>query len=788
MMNKLSIFLTILVFSFLQHHIILGQRTFSPHKSQAESYRDLSVKKESDWNSVTGFHPVIGKRSTLSKDYNLKKTVFGWHPYWMGTTYEQYNYQLLTDIAYFSYEVDPNTGNYKDIHFWKTTELINLAHEAGTRVSLTVTLFDNHATFLTNTDARITLIDSLISLLQYRNAKGINIDFEGVPLSQKETLSEFIFQLSEKFHQEIPDAFLSMALPAVDWQEVFDVQVMKDAVDMFIVMGYNYYWSSSPVAGPVSPKNSGRLWSPYNVTASIIDYLQRGIPKEKLSLGVPYYGYDWKVENSGIGVSTTSRGDAVIYTTAVKNAQVYQSEWEEHASVPYYEYVKNDDIRQTWYDDEISLGFKYDLVNMLDIAGIGIWALGYDQNTTALWYALKEKFTVQGASPLDGNFSDLGGPEGNYFPKIPFDYKLPVVDNSNIQLLFRNIELKQGDTLKIYDGKGSLIHLLITKSPSHEIIRIKAPVTFEFIANSNESGKGWDMNWFCFSEDSLPYTLSKTFLNENMPENSQIGKVMVDDSNMTDNQFELTSGSGIYDNELFFTSDDKLLTSESFNYENQSAYFIRTKMQLTADSIEYRNFLITVIDKNDPPLVSSDAPSTIFLQEGESFDFCLDDIFYDEDEEDSLEFEFFLQNRQDFPNWISYDNNTLCLNGYAPDTVNLRLMVEAKDSAGGSVSSTLILQSDYYAKTNSITEDKIKVFPNPFHDKLVIDLSKTGMKGKVMIQVLDMTGRLVYAQQLDRIDEQLQINTTNYETGLYTVVLKSLISNHRLYFNVFRYY
>ena len=86
---------------------------------------------------------------------NLTHEVYGWHPYWMGTAYNSYDWDALSTFSYFSYQLDPNTGNYSTIHAWRTTNSINLAQASGTRVELCVTNFGgtNNTTFLTNPTA-----------------------------------------------------------------------------------------------------------------------------------------------------------------------------------------------------------------------------------------------------------------------------------------------------------------------------------------------------------------------------------------------------------------------------------------------------------------------------------------------------------------------------------------------------------------------------------------------------------------------------------------------------------
>ena len=156
----------------------------------------------------------------------------------------------------------------------------------------------NNTTFLTNPTARQTLIDSLIALLNYRNADGVNIDFEGIPGSQRNNLTSFMQDLSTQLKAAIPGATVTMAIFSVDWNNVFDIANLDPYVDQFIIMGYGYYYSGSSNAGPTAPLYSGALWWSYNLNRTVLYYLDEGVTPSKLLLGLPYYGMEWNTNTN----------------------------------------------------------------------------------------------------------------------------------------------------------------------------------------------------------------------------------------------------------------------------------------------------------------------------------------------------------------------------------------------------------------------------------------------------------------------------------------------------------
>lgn len=490
------IFYSVLLFAFLQAVNVKSQ---SVHQAQDTYYSAFGFETEEQWDEFNGYQSRIVTWS--HEKCNLNYRVFGWHPYWMGSAYNDYDFSLLSDVAYFSYSVDVNTGGYTDIHDWLTTDLVTEAQAAGTKVHLAVTMFSGHGTLFENATSSQNLIDNLIDMVQARDADGINIDFEKVPSSQSENLTAFMIDLSTQFHAEIPDGTVSMALPAVDWSETFQVDVLKHYVDLFIIMGYDFHWSSAPNAGPVSPKNNGALWSPYDVTRSVNYYLEAGVPPQQLTLAVAYYGYDWPTESNSLNSETTGSGTVRIYSDAIEAADTYGYLWDEHSATPYYMYQSGQQWHQCWFDDEYSLGYKYDMVKMQDIAGIGIWALGYDQGKTALWDVLEEKLSDCGNTACNGFFADMGGSHGNYFDNEDYVFTIAPQGADSVIVNFQNVEIEANyDTLFVYDGEMAEDNLLGFYTGNYDDFQLVAKsgvLTFRFYSDYATTEAGWRAFWSC---------------------------------------------------------------------------------------------------------------------------------------------------------------------------------------------------------------------------------------------------------------------------------------------------
>ena len=183
-----TVLLSVLVLHFTN---LSGQSSIpiSIHQEQSSHYGQFPSWPEASYDSLSATTEKIQKETFYQKSQacSLEYVVYGWNPYWVGTAYNNYDFSLLSTFSYFSYELEPATGSYNSIHSWKTSNSINLAKAAGCKVELCVTNFgsSNNTIFLTNTSAQQTFIDSIISLINYRDADGVNIDFEGIDGSMR---------------------------------------------------------------------------------------------------------------------------------------------------------------------------------------------------------------------------------------------------------------------------------------------------------------------------------------------------------------------------------------------------------------------------------------------------------------------------------------------------------------------------------------------------------------------------------------------------------------------------
>ena len=363
------------------------------HNQELEKNRLISI----DYDLIDS---RVQNDDNFRENRQLTHEVIGYLPYWQYETYPFLDYSLLTQINYFSAELN-GYGDIINDHNWNNIAFIDYAQERGVKVKLCATLFVSSelTTLLSSNVNRANAINNLLDKVILRGADGIDIDFELVPSSQRENLVIFMEELSQAFHQALDSPIITMATPAVDWSNAWDYNQLAQITDGLFIMGYNYFYAGSQTAGPVSPL--GGYF--YDLEYSVEDYMNKTNNQlDKLILGLPYYGYDWPVTSALEGANTTGNGEAKTYTQANNMANIYGSSYNETSNAPWISY-NDSNWQQCWYDDSLSISTKYEYAKSSNLAGVGIWALGYDSNSAQMWGSIEDQFSFFLQGDLNGD-------------------------------------------------------------------------------------------------------------------------------------------------------------------------------------------------------------------------------------------------------------------------------------------------------------------------------------------------------------------------------------------------
>lgn len=376
----------VLLTSSLFFIVSFAQSERSIHKEEYKYFRNNLTQDILVKNDTTEIIPLQYKKRDLTK------TVFGYLPFWEYYNSRNYiRYDLLTHIALFDFTVD-SMGNVFNPYYWPWTDVINKAHLNGVKVILTAVNFESLQikNILRNQTAKTNFFNQVKDKMLQYHFDGINVDFEDLKSEDRgSVLNTFMSELTEfiKFYKT--DAEVSFAGPSINWGG-WDLRGLVESCDYIFIMGYSFYGSWSSTTGASAPL-SGGTYNINNVVNTQYSWATANAP-EKLILGVPYYGEKWKTATELPHSAVTKYISTTRFKDDVDSASYFGRLWAVDNKVPWYRFQRGGEWYQVWYDDDSSLGLKYDLADSKNYKGIGMWALGYDGNKPHLWNEIEKRY------------------------------------------------------------------------------------------------------------------------------------------------------------------------------------------------------------------------------------------------------------------------------------------------------------------------------------------------------------------------------------------------------------
>jgi spore germination protein len=342
---------------------------------------------------------------------NIKKrSVVGFLPYWAINNKTPIHPEYVDQLIYFGVTLDKE-GNVvtKDLGgnvlqewlMFTSPEFAIIKEQAkntGTKVSVAIKNFDNSQidTLISNPSYRSRAIANIRTLVTQYELDGVNIDFEYftvVDFPTMQYLNKFLTELDKELREEKNDIIISFDVnaSAVYADNAYDMVKIGEIMDQVIVMGYDYHRATSTQAGPVAPLDS--TGDEPSIVKTITS-LEGRVPKEKLILGIPLYGYEWQT------ISRTYRSKTLPETGAVASYKRVRELIESRDDVslgfddlsrsPWLTYTQNGLIKQIYYEDEKSLAHKIAFIHEHNLSGVALWALGFEGSYFEPWRIIQE--------------------------------------------------------------------------------------------------------------------------------------------------------------------------------------------------------------------------------------------------------------------------------------------------------------------------------------------------------------------------------------------------------------
>jgi spore germination protein YaaH len=243
-----------------------------------------------------------------------------------------------------------------------------------------------HKLFTTPT-ARDAFIASLVNECKKHGYSGFQFDFEDVAWTDRDLLSSLVAETAAALHKTnlqltiatvpnapgFPGASNYSHWLYANWRGGYDLKALSQSADLICLMTYdqNTRWT---MPGPVA----GYPWTVENV-----EYALQFVPKEKLSMGIPLYGYHWYAGepfklDPGKDEKPNPTADYIGQPEVEQYLAAYHPhiEWDSTDRVSWF-YFYRDDMRDwVFYTDKRGFQERLNLVRDRGLQGFCSWVLG----------------------------------------------------------------------------------------------------------------------------------------------------------------------------------------------------------------------------------------------------------------------------------------------------------------------------------------------------------------------------------------------------------------------------
>lgn len=234
------------------------------------------------------------------------------------------------------------------------------------------------------------LVPQLVELADELGVDGVNVDVEQLDELDRAAYGDFLSSLRRELVLRMPKGQVSVATEA-GLRGVGNAATAHAAgVDRVFLMGYDYHWPGSN-PGAVSPVE--RTDGLYDLRWSIDRYVEAGVPRDRILLGLPLYGAVWRTTGPHRTSPVVGNGLAWIPKRNLDRLldPSFQPSRDELELSEFFVEPDDEEWLITYYDSPETLRPKLALARDHGLAGAGLWAIGYERGVPG-YRALMDDF------------------------------------------------------------------------------------------------------------------------------------------------------------------------------------------------------------------------------------------------------------------------------------------------------------------------------------------------------------------------------------------------------------
>lgn len=254
--------------------------------------------------------------------------------------------------------------------------MIELAWQMGVWPILVLTpfseqgIFNNQLVKLVSENQQVqqNLIQNLLVLMREKGYAGVDVDFEYILPEDRVPYAQFVETLSAAMREAGFQTSVALAPKTSAGQpgllyEGIDYALLGAAADQVFLMTYEWGYTYGP---PMAV-------APLDKVRQVLDYAVTEIPREKILMGIPNYGYDWQLPFvRGVTAARLLGNEEAVWVAAVNGAPI---QFDETAQSPFFTYEQNGTLHEVWFEDPRSIDAKLRTAVEYGFLGIGYWNL-----------------------------------------------------------------------------------------------------------------------------------------------------------------------------------------------------------------------------------------------------------------------------------------------------------------------------------------------------------------------------------------------------------------------------
>jgi len=311
-------------------------------------------------------------------------------------------------------------------------EMVRQYHLRGIKVVPFLSNGFNYKLGVIALNNREQLAEDIVAAVEKFNLDGVNYDIENVGPDEKDMQTDFVRLLNEK----MPDKHISVSLVANPhnwsggWHGSYDYANLAKYSDHIVLMSYELMYYSryngntdSLYGAPVAGEDA--------IIGQVEDLLERGIPSNKILLGIPFYARIWcegtldketsftdlqkrMTSNMGIALGHLQVNRITSFEGLQELKHVVDSRTKSDVTTFRVDetillpFIRLDPGYYSIYHESVeSYTYKMAVMQRYQLAGYAAWAVG--QEDPEFWQALGGGDAAGGTYFIKRDFADIRG-------------------------------------------------------------------------------------------------------------------------------------------------------------------------------------------------------------------------------------------------------------------------------------------------------------------------------------------------------------------------------------------